>query len=404
MAALAALTLAAAGCPSSKEDCPSGQVLCGELCTDPATFQTDPGNCGACGILCGVGTCAGGVCQCEGATSCPDRNPRCADTANDPNNCGTCGNACQRVGEGCVGGLCACVAPKDDDCDAFCTDTLTDVDNCGVDADAGCGNACAIPGQSCSGGTCGCFAPRDDNCTTFCTDTLTDAQNCGADAASGCGNACPLTNDVCVGGTCRCPTSTTPCPTVSPSTCVNTATDPQNCGACGTTCTGGRVCSGSACRCPGSQTECGGTCADTATDEQNCGSCGRACAAGLVCTGGDCTCPAAGGIACAQGASCCPSGVCQTAHANGLGQTYFDCAALDLHTLDQARLAALVWAPSGTPFESGLQCGLCLCRQTGTQAAVWCYAGSNAKGLVRVTNTPNCPAAFCPGTGDLAWH
>jgi hypothetical protein len=102
---------------------------------------------------------------------------------------------------------------------------------------------------------------------------------------------------------------------------------------------------------------------------------------------------------------CCGS-ACQTAHANGLGQTYFDCGALDQHTAEQARLAALAWNPSGTPVVSGLSCGLCLCQVRGGQAAVWCYAGSNAKGQVRVTNTPNCLAAVCPlgGPGDLVWH
>jgi hypothetical protein len=83
---------------------------------------------------------------------------------------------------------------------------------------------------------------------------------------------------------------------------------------------------------------------------------------------------------------------------------YFDCGALDQYTLAQARLAAESWSPTGTTFESGLCSPSCLCRQTTTQAAVWCYAGSNAEGRVRVTETPNCFAAFCPSTLDAAWR
>jgi hypothetical protein len=55
--------------------------------------------------------------------------------------------------------------------------------------------------------------------------------------------------------------------------------------------------------------------------------------------------------------------------------------------------------------ESGLCSVNCLCRQTSTQAAVWCYGGSNAKGLVLVTAFPNCFAAACPFPGNgVAWH
>lgn len=42
--------------------------------------------------------------------------------------------------------------------------------------------------------------------------------------------------------------------------------------------------------CSGAEVPCDGTCVDPATDEQNCGGCGVACQGGAVC-GGTCTCP-----------------------------------------------------------------------------------------------------------------
>jgi hypothetical protein len=152
---------------------------------------------------------------------------------------------------------------------------------------------------------------------------------------------------------------------------VDKQTDEQNCGACGNVCGAGETC-------------CSGDCKNTSIDPQNCGACGNACT---------------GSATCSCGARC------QTLHANGLGQFYYDCGSLDEHTLVQARLAAIAWSASGSEWESGLQCGFCLCRQSANQAAVWCYAGSPMKGLVQVTDSPNCLAAACPISGSAqAWH
>jgi hypothetical protein len=111
------------------------------------------------------------------------------------------------------------------------------------------------------------------------------------------------------------------------------------------------------------------------------------------------------GATCCAGTGCCGTvGTCQTSHPNGLGGAYFDCGALDEHTAAQARLAAESWSAAGQTVESGLPCSACLCRQTATQAAVWCYVGSNARGRVEVTNSPNCFAAACPFVGSPAWR
>jgi hypothetical protein len=73
-------------------------------------------------------------------------------------------------------------------------------------------------------------------------------------------------------------------------TCVNTASDPKNCGKCGTACSDGGVCSQSACAttCGGGTTKCGSSCVNVQTDPQNCGKCATACAGNDFCDGGAC--------------------------------------------------------------------------------------------------------------------
>ncbi len=174
------------------------------------------------------------------------------------------------------------------------------------------------------------------------------------------------------------------------------------------------MCTSGACHCPAGEVVCGtapGTCVNEQTDIHNCGGCGTVCATGASCASGTCHCPqgpatGCGTACCAGGSACCTGNACPPAHSNGLNGNYFDCGALDAHTHEQAQLAAISWGASGTTFESVPSCpNFCLCRQTTTQAAVWCYSVSPVSGLVALTNSPNCLAAACPsGVNGVAWH
>jgi hypothetical protein len=73
--------------------------------------------------------------------------------------------------------------------------------------------------------------------------------------------------------------------------CVDTASDPTNCGGCGMACQGGVLCVGGSCSgCVGAGlVACLGRCVDVAVDPANCGACGDACAMGQLCLNGVCT-------------------------------------------------------------------------------------------------------------------
>ena len=150
-----------------------------------------------------------------------------------------------------------------------------------------------------------------DPSASYLVDKLGTKPSCGASMPSG-GPALDPTDVACIrnwiaginpgsvdgggsssggtdgGGTTSCAPGTTACGTA----CVDTATDPKNCGTCGTTCA--VACSSGACvsTCPTvTPTNCSGSCVDLKTSNTHCGTCTTDCtASGKVCNNGACSC------------------------------------------------------------------------------------------------------------------
>jgi hypothetical protein len=95
-------------------------------------------------------------------------------------------------------------------------------------------------------------------------------------AAAGCGQV--KGNEVC-----------TATETTCGDECVDTQSDPANCGACGNACDQGDECSAGQCvlQCNGGTTGCGDACVNTMNDPAHCGGCNRMCASGM-CNNGTC--------------------------------------------------------------------------------------------------------------------
>jgi hypothetical protein len=269
-----------AACDGGNTACQGG-VCCGTGCVDLAN---DSQNCGSCGAICPVGVvCRGGYClgscnDCPRSYYCdygdfhacdsPSCNPSlegqtCASTVAggergtccngscvtglDPNNCGRCGVSCAT-------GICEYL------CDGLgcrigCS---TGVPTAACLQSCGFGTVCV--GVSCVGSACNPEIPDqpclDEDggiglcCNYSCADLKSDSENCGA-----CGIACPAGTQ-CESGYCNglraCGPGTANgycdvdaglsficCPGVG---CVDTGTDPQNCGSCGQACAAGQSC------------------------------------------------------------------------------------------------------------------------------------------------------------------
>jgi hypothetical protein len=226
---------------------------CGDALVD---FASDSNHCGACNQACGGGSsCVMGVCECPDAQQfC---GPDCVDLSSDADHCGACDSSCAS-GASCVDGECECDESGATVCEDACTDKRKDAENCGE-----CGTVCAS-GASCVQSACKCDVAGEIACSGACTDPKMDVDNCGE-----CGHVCTVPNAVlsCAAGLCDtngCDTGYLDCnydlgQVEAGNGCeVDSRSDKENCGACGTVCDPGKTCSSSECVCD--VPEAGGTC------------------------------------------------------------------------------------------------------------------------------------------------
>lgn len=145
-------------------------------------------------------------------------------------------------------------------------------------AGGGQGGEAGQAGMAGQAGAPGCKPPEQD-CGGVCVNTNTDPKNCGK-----CGNVCSVPGDYCIQGICS--------PCMDPSQvcgdqCVDTYSDRLHCGFCNNACPNNSVCEAGSCNpCPGGWVVCNNTCADLQKDNANCGWCqhncqGKNCIAGL---------------------------------------------------------------------------------------------------------------------------
>ena len=209
--------------------------------------------------------------------------------------------------------------------------------------------------------------PGLSECNEICVNTALDPDNCGA-----CGVVCGA-GEVCSRGSCQinCGAGLSDCGGV----CVNVSNDPDNCGACATACTGEEVCSAGSCviTCAEGQENCGGSCVDLQSEPSHCGACGVVCEPGQDCRGGQCE------VSCPAGFQAC-GGVCTNPLSDpdncGLCGTRCDAGTVCL------KGSCEVVCPSGfqacggactNPLTDPDNCGLC---GTRCEAGAVCLQGS----------------------------
>jgi hypothetical protein len=287
----------------------------GDCDKDPATgceidLKTDLGHCGTCDTVCSyadaAASCSAGKCE---MGACGGNHLNCdtldstgceVDSATDVGHCGACDAKCQPANatgqcqssncsiKTCNVGYADCAAA--DGCE---TNTTNDANHCGA-----CNNKCTFANAAtwCDASTCkmgactGTFRDCDKNTATGCeSNSTSDKNNCGA-----CGNKCAYANAdaSCSAGACQmgaCTGAFRDCDKDSATGCEsNIATDVNNCGACGTTCTyanAGASCSGNACQmgaCGVGYADCANGSADgcetnTTNNVNHCGACGVKC-------------------------------------------------------------------------------------------------------------------------------
>jgi hypothetical protein len=428
---------------SSSCDSPAPN-LCGTKCV---SFSSDPTNCGACnhdctalqnvkagatGIECRSGVCyvppsacASGYAHCSTQ---PDDG--CEAAVNTSSHCGSCSLTCGGSTPICslqtqpASCLPSCGGSTPNLCSTQCVNLMTDVKNCGV-----CGHSCASlanvkttatsPAVQCVSGACvlqpaacvsgygHCSSKPDDGCET----DLTRQQTCGS-----CTNACVAPLGLCstTGGTPTCSSScASPTPNLCGSKCVDTKTDPTNCGSCGHDCTAlAHLKPGAAVTCNGSggcvvpQAACAAGYANCSSGSVDIDGCETATNTNSNC--GGC------GIACTQpnATATCASGTCAIASCNS---GYGDCTSAAgcetaLNTASHCG-ACTTSCGGGTPTCSGSPAS-CTCASPNVQTcgATMCCSAPPAGAVVSCSAanacTDVCATGYhqCDGAGAFACY
>ena len=212
---------------------------------------------------------------------------------------------------------------------------------------AGClvwGNTQTCPsGQTCSAGAC----ITTDPCAAYPGYTpcsVAGNQQCNASSVQTCGyggTQCLhwMATSVCVAPTPDC--FATP-PTAACVQCLSSGE-----------CTGGQTCVNNACACPsGTPTWCGSACVNTLTDPSNCGQCSRVCSGTTpACSAGACVCNS---TSCPAGQNCV-SGQC-TASCTQCTGTYPRCDGSTLLTCAANCQSSVVCANGCTGADGGASC------------------------------------------------
>jgi len=212
--------------------------------------------------------CQATGCSSALALSCCD--DQCVDTNEDLANCGGCGEWCGKGTAGatalfeCIDSQCACTT----ECPSF---KLLDERTCTCFcADNHCGPGQAQNSETCECETCppgtiacaqlGCIscgpgaAPDPLTCSCTCIGLTCPAGQHQDPSSCACVTDAPVP---CSDGACACaPVSCPPGQQQDPSTCtcgcngkqVDTSSDPENCGKCGSSCAGGKCGNGKCCQ------------------------------------------------------------------------------------------------------------------------------------------------------------
>ncbi|MFN7135038.1 MAG: hypothetical protein ACK4N5_23380, partial [Myxococcales bacterium] len=266
----------------------SGQ-LCGTACVD---LQTDPGNCGGCGVDCAAlpgvdakaAKCAAGACVTAGACQAGrgdcngDPADGCERDLTVASDCGVCGRACEEptpfCSDGTSGYACAsgCGGATSTRCGTRCLDARSDPASCGA-----CDNACPAPANAsalCENGACGFRCnPGFHRCGDTCVSD-TDVAHCG----SACAPCAPPVNATATCDGVRCGFACDAGFHLCGSSCVSDL-DVAHCGGGCTPCpapaNGTATCNGQRCgfSCDPGYHACGGACAG----DHDVASCGASC-------------------------------------------------------------------------------------------------------------------------------